>query len=238
MDNQVIQVDLKNLDRYRSPRKRAWVVTFVLGLFGLVLVGSVVSSLMESQLIRAVQAGETITMAEALRNDFRQTLVGALYLVMGVVAAIVFLFWIHRVSWNIRHLRLSSEALARYTPGWAIGWWFIPFMSLWKPYQVMREIWTRSHPERVRSRLMLVWWIAWVVSSILANRFFFDSLFGTSQMSLSQLAQHNLTGLIVDVGSLLAGLLVLVLVWQISNAQDRKHRELVNHSATISGEEV
>jgi len=42
---------------------------------------------------------------------------------IGLAALIVFLMWIHRANRNV-HL-LSGETLA-ITPGWALGWFFIP----------------------------------------------------------------------------------------------------------------
>jgi hypothetical protein len=32
----------------------------------------------------------------------------------------------------------------QFTPGWAVGWHFIPVACLWKPFCAMREIWVAS----------------------------------------------------------------------------------------------
>lgn len=34
----------------------------------------------------------------------------------------------------------------QFTPRWAIIWWFIPILNLWKPYQVTVEIIKSSDP--------------------------------------------------------------------------------------------
>jgi hypothetical protein len=34
-----------------------------------------------------------------------------------------------------------------HSPGWAVGWWFIPFANLIKPFTIMREIWVNSDPD-------------------------------------------------------------------------------------------
>ena len=31
-----------------------------------------------------------------------------------------------------------------FTPGWSVGWFFVPIMNPWKPFQAMREIWQAS----------------------------------------------------------------------------------------------
>ena len=56
------------------------------------------------------------------------------------------------------------EVARDYTsPGWAVGWYFIPFANLIKPYGVMDEIWDGSHqgdeaPDYSPSTLGL-WWM-------------------------------------------------------------------------------
>ena len=48
--------------------------------------------------------------------------------------------------------------------GWAAGYFFIPIMNLWKPYQAMKEIWQGSDPDptvhafSVRVPALLPWW--------------------------------------------------------------------------------
>ncbi len=91
---------------------------------------------METNLIRDVHAGATITMEEANSNGQRQMLIGFLYLGGVILAVVGFLFWIHWASWNIHHFRLSNEQV----PGYSVGWWSVPFMSIFRPYQVMHEI--------------------------------------------------------------------------------------------------
>jgi hypothetical protein len=59
------------------------------------------------------------------------------------VTAITFLFWLHRVRANLPALAVAD---ARWSPGWAVGWWFVPGFNLFRPYQVIAEIWQASDP--------------------------------------------------------------------------------------------
>ena len=75
--------------------------------------------------------------------------------------------WIYRA--NLNALRLGGEGL-RYSPGWAIGWFFIPVLNLWKPYQAFKEIWLASaNPKHwkslTRPALLPVWWTLFLVSA-------------------------------------------------------------------------
>jgi len=59
------------------------------------------------------------------------------------------------------------------TPGWAVGWYFVPFANLVKPFQAMREIWHASHESSgaydERVPILGVWWGLWITSNILSN---------------------------------------------------------------------
>ncbi len=53
----------------------------------------------------------------------------------------------------------------RFTPGWAVGWYFVPVFNLWKPYQAMKEIVVGialdAHP------VVHWWWLFWILSGVL-----------------------------------------------------------------------
>lgn len=52
------------------------------------------------------------------------------------------------------------------TPGWALGWYFIPIANLWKPYVAMKEIVEASTHKRELPRFILpTWWTLWILAS-------------------------------------------------------------------------
>lgn len=61
----------------------------------------------------------------------------------------------------------------RFTPGWSVAYYFIPILNLFRPYQVMREIWHVSgNPEKHKdqdegSPLLSWWWGLWLVSGFI-----------------------------------------------------------------------
>lgn len=57
---------------------------------------------------------------------------------------VMFLVWLYRIYTNFPALRVQH---LDFTPGWAVGWWFIPFANLVKPYQVVTEAWRESDPD-------------------------------------------------------------------------------------------
>src|SRR3954447_3617244 len=52
--------------------------------------------------------------------------------VVQLVASLAFLPWFHRSYRNVARV----GAHVRYGTGWAIGAWFVPILSLWRPKQI------------------------------------------------------------------------------------------------------
>ena len=77
-----------------------------------------------------------------------------------IAAGVAFLMWTYRASQNL----VAMGVQLRYSSGWAVGCWFIPIISLFRPYQAMKEIWKRSHPNRYDPDALLVdvWWALWL----------------------------------------------------------------------------
>jgi hypothetical protein len=101
-------------------------------------------------------------------DDPVQNFVGLLQSFIAVATGITFLKWIYRAYKNTQGF--GAEGL-RYSPGWAVGYYFIPVLGLVRPVQVMSEIWRVSEDphdwrQRAGSRLIGVWWALFLIYSI------------------------------------------------------------------------
>jgi hypothetical protein len=106
-----------------------------------------------------VQIGQ-VSPSEVSTNDPIQGIVALLQSGVGIVTGIAFLKWIYRAYKNIQGF--GAEGL-RFSPGWAVGYYFIPILSLIRPVQVMNEIWRasddpRNWSQRPGSWLIASWW--------------------------------------------------------------------------------
>lgn len=63
--------------------------------------------------------------------------------ITSLVALAAFLTWAYRAQRNLPALGVSRP---RFTPGWAIAWYFVPILSLIRPFQVMSETFAGSEP--------------------------------------------------------------------------------------------
>ena len=146
---------------YRSGHMRSRVTTILLGLIALIAMFSVIQDGQGFGVIEDAKMG-LLFPDEAAAYD---TGVAHLYtasLVLTVAAAIAFLAWLSRTVDNTPVLRGGVPSV---TPRWSIGWWFVPFVNLVKPYKIVREIHDRMAIGRVASGewILLAWWIAWLV---------------------------------------------------------------------------
>ncbi len=106
-----------------------------------------------------VQIGQE-SPSEVSTNDPMQGIIGLLQSGVGILTGITFLKWIYRAYKNIQGF--GAEGL-RFSPGWAVGYYFIPILSLIRPVQVMNEIWRasddpRNWPRRPGSWVIASWW--------------------------------------------------------------------------------
>jgi len=111
-----------------------------------------------------VQIGQ-LSPDQVANNDPIQGIIGLLQSGLGIVTGITFLKWIYRAYKNIQGF--GAEGL-RFSPGWAVGYYFIPILSLIRPVQVMSEIWRASDdPKNWRQRpgslLIAIWWTLFLV---------------------------------------------------------------------------
>jgi hypothetical protein len=161
----------------------------------------------------------------------------ALLSVLGFIAtAVIFLIWMRRSSINLKALDARGM---EYSPGWAVGAWFVPFMNLVRPYSIIKEIWYGSNPDDDRlhefpltaqmrqaaqSNPMLgIWWAFWIISNIVSNAAWRLSLRAT-------LPEENLRLLWVDIAAsvfwIIAAFMAINVVRAITSRQEQRHERL------------
>jgi hypothetical protein len=115
----------------------AWVVS-LLCLWVVIAVSEALAFAHRIDLMKQLQHGGLITDDTATTADSAVVLATSLDLIVFIVTAVMWCVWQHRAHTNA--IQLSGGGL-RFTPGWAVGWWFIPVANLWKPFQAVRELW-------------------------------------------------------------------------------------------------
>ncbi len=118
----------------------------------------------------------------------------------------------------------------RYRPGWAIGSWFVPILSLFRPKRIADDIWRGSDPDRPQAAsgswregsvpaLFNWWWLAFVVSSF-ADQASWRGSVGAE--SISELQLSTVLFLIADVASLVSGILAVKVISRTTARQEAR----------------
>lgn len=159
---------------HRPPLKKSWstlsvalqVVLFLSAAAGVFVV---VSNRVILDVWRRLAADPTsVTEAEADLAD-ALALWQVVELVPLVVCAILFITWLFQAH---RSDRLDPARFTR-SSGWAIGAWFVPFVNLWFPYQVVSDL--RRGGERTSSAptpsvwVQALWWASFLAMSLTAR---------------------------------------------------------------------
>jgi hypothetical protein len=95
-------------------------------------------------------------------------------LTIGINFLAVLMTGIFVLIWFYRAMAVAHRLTPGLTisPGWAVGWFFVPVASLWKPYEAMVEIVEGSSPHAEGDRrkpvrdLIFWWWGAWIGRSV------------------------------------------------------------------------
>lgn len=92
-----------------------------------------------------------------------------LQLVAFVATGSVWLLWLQQAY---RNLRLVGTRRSRFSSGWAVAFWLIPFINLVRPYEIVKELWQRSEARNDRDSFdglpapaFIPWWWATCVLS-------------------------------------------------------------------------
>jgi hypothetical protein len=202
---------------YRDPLTLSRWLEGLLGLYIVVRAAAFIVDLLQLKLLDlagTVSSSQFQTWAEA--SDQREQIVAVLFLAVLVITVVVFACWIVRANRNARALGAVGMT---FSPGWSVGWYFVPIVSLWKPFQAMREIWKASvNPTGWKSLptdpLIGWWWAAFVLSCITGQ-----ASFRMPTNTLDQLSASSVVSMIDDGVDIVATALALLLVERLCRIQ-------------------
>jgi hypothetical protein len=147
-------------------RGRSRVATFVIVAY---MALSVMMTLMTLGLVGGQVNFDDPTQMDGLSTF--ASLAALAYIAVFLLSVIVVSMWIYRGHAN---LRAAGSDHLEFSPGWSVGWFFVPVANLFKPFQAMRELWTASHGSRDSAGRnappeLVPWWTCYIIGSGLKN---------------------------------------------------------------------
>ena len=167
------------------------------------------------------------TVADAHATDMRERLSAITQLIAFLITAVVFGRWIYLAHRNLPSLGARHE---RFTPGWSVGYFFIPILNFWRPYQAMnflaqasrtpRELEFADSPPQI-----FIWWVLWLVSQFLNNWTARGELHAERLEDLHAITIAKIASGLISIPLYLLALNIVRRVWRDQSAS---HTQIVN----------
>jgi hypothetical protein len=228
-----------NLRTYRSARVLArWVTGLIaadlavdVALFFLVIARIVA--------LRQVELGEQ-SFGDAVDTSSRLRAVGVIGVVLFLTTVVVWLLWQYRAHANLRAMGAGN---LRFTPGWVVGWWFIPFANFVFPYRTVRELVKASDPTsgvadwaaRRTPAMIGLWWAAFLLRTVLNT---IANSTTRNATSAGQIVQGHTVALVGIVLEIAAGIFAILIVREVDRRQSAKFARVTEYTSTLVGTPV
>lgn len=212
--------------RYSNPKPLAWAVCTLAVVYALLLLVQFGDDLYLARLLSRIvdgdsSAGLTLYHHAHLVATLEHVVMRAMQVVF-LVNAPVFLVWAYRAAANNR--ALGARAL-EYTPGWTVGWFFVPFANLIMPCLAIQEIWTTSHDpsERTASAShvpVIAWWLLRILSTLALLVAIAMRPGHLPRLEMARALLHHAFPVLVHIGlEMVAVGLFVHIVWRVSALQ-------------------
>jgi heme/copper-type cytochrome/quinol oxidase subunit 2 len=168
--------------------------------------------------------GQAALSAVGLAVADRRTAEGFGVIAMIVMLPQVVLMLLAAIAWCLWQRRLAQgtpPTLLHRSPGWHVGSWFIPVVSLWFPLQNMRDLW-RLHLGSERYGLLWLWWAGWLFMNVGTNVW---AATVDDDGRVSSEGAMNLAGLVVSVLWVVTAVSAIVIVRRLSQAALERETE-------------
>jgi uncharacterized membrane protein len=183
---------------------------------------SLISGYFQYDLLDNASNGIDISIESANANDTRERVIGIIYLIIYLVSAITFIQWFRRAYYNL-HLKIDGLT---YTEGWAAGAWFTPFINLFRPYQIMKELYQQTTDlltkkqlnlsQNLTTNLLTIWWTLWIISGILGQFIFRYSM---KAESINELIVSTGASMVNNVVGIPLALITIKIIKDYSNIE-------------------
>lgn len=213
--------EFKSLDLKPNNERAKILLSMIWIVLGLEIL-SLVSSGLQYNLLHAVSNGRELTSEAAKANDLREQIISIIYLIAYIISGITFIMWFRRAYYNL-HLKVKNLSS---TEGWAAGCWFVPFVNLYRPYQIMKELYEEtkkyivgkdeSSQVDLTTKFLGIWWTLWIINGILGQIIFRLSMHADTLPKIMTTTTLNIISGVIGVG---LGIVTLRVIKDYSNVE-------------------
>jgi len=192
---------------------------------------SLVSSYFQYDLLQTAANGGEISAEDITSNDNREQAIGIIQIIIFIISAITFIQWFRRAYFNL-HLRVNHLSQPE---GWAAGCWFMPIINLFRPYQIMQELFQATHFFLKRNEVhtrehfsmpsLSLWWTFWIIDRFVGQ---FVFKYAMKADTIEELTTSTIAQLISN------GIGIVLAIITINIITEYSKLELVMHKVKIA----
>lgn len=162
------------------------------------------------------------SVVEANNSDLRQFILSILQIIIFITSTVFFIMWFRRAYYNL-HTKIDP---LYHSEGWAAGSWFVPFINLYRPYQIMKELYTETVDFLEKKGKIITnkyfsfyigfWWTLWIVSGVLGRIYFKQTI---KAQTIEELLESNKLSMINTAISIPLALITIKVIYDYSNLE-------------------
>ena len=198
---------------YASPSGPAVAARRALGFVALCTVFAAALEYRALQLLDRATAGDPAAVAAFNSNNTYKGIVYVALLGATLLTIITFIRWLSRAYRNVEPL---TGAAPRFRTSSAIWGWFVPILALWRPKQIVNDVWRSGGVER-QPWFVTGWWIVFLLSGTVAIR--------STSSTLTERHAEQL-GLAATILSAVAAVLAIRVVGAATQRQESRRKSL------------
>ncbi|MEI6346473.1 MAG: DUF4328 domain-containing protein [Bacteroidota bacterium] len=210
-------VSTSEISNTESNIKFAKIASTAVGLVLLMDIVKIISLKIQYDIFSGATSG-SLTNEIISSNNFRQLMITLVYLFINLLSAIAFIFWFHRAYDNLHKRILNCE----FDVGWAIGSWFVPILSLFRPYNIMSELVEKTNiiltfrgiEHRKKWFNIGLWWTFRVITHIISFRL------GYISTSINEIIFFTLFAIIFSSLDIILGIITILMINRFSKNED------------------
>ena len=166
---------------------------------------SLISGYLQYGLLQGVSKGGIISTETATANDTREQVISIVSMIVYIISATTFIQWFRRAYFNLH----QKVRFLSHSEGWAAGFWFIPIVNLFRPYQITKELYLETKELFIKKGINVNfnfatgildwWWTLWIINNLMGHFVFQYAKHAESMGELINSTVASMIGNIVGI---------------------------------------
>lgn len=210
------------MEELRPNEQRAKNAMLLIWIVLSISIVSLISNFLQYNLLHTVANGGFITPDEANANDSTQQIILIFYLIFFFISGITFIQWFRRAYYNL-HIKVDNLS---HSEGWAAGSWFVPIICLYRPLQIMKELYNDTDfylsekginiGKNFATGALTLWWTLWIINNVLGQIIY---RYTSDATSIDQLTTSTILNIIDKVIEIPLALITIKIIKDYSQIE-------------------